>query len=154
MNKKGVLLKYWGYDQFRSNQEKIIDTVLSKKDCLAILPTGAGKSLCYQLPGLLHGGITLIVSPLIALMQDQVQQLKNRNIKAMYFSATNHKEEIERLLDNSKFGDYKFIYLSPERIQNEVFLEQLTMLTVNCIAVDEAHCISEWGIDFRPAIEK
>ena len=86
MNKKGVLLKYWGYDQFRSNQEKIIDTVLSKKDCLAILPTGAGKSLCYQLPGLLREGITLIVSPLIALMQDQVQQLKNRNIKAMYLS--------------------------------------------------------------------
>ena len=154
MNKKGVLLKYWGYDQFRSNQEKIIDTVLSKKDCLAILPTGAGKSLCYQLPGLLHGGITLIVSPLIALMQDQVQQLKNRNIKAMYFSATNHKEEIERLLDNSKFGDYKFIYIYPERIQNEAFLEQLAMLPVNFIAVDEAHCISEWGIDFRPAYRK
>ena len=154
MNKKVVLLKYWGYDQFRSNQEKIIDTVLSKKDCLAILPTGAGKSLCYQLPGLLHEGITLIVSPLIALMQDQVQQLKNRNIKAMYFSATNHKGEIGRLLDNSKFGDYKFIYLSPERIQNEAFLEQLAMLPVNCIAVDEAHCISEWGIDFRPAYRK
>ena len=93
MNKKGILLKYWGYDQFRPNQEKIIDTVLSKKDCLAILPTGAGKSLCYQLPGLLQEGITLIVSPLIALMQDQVQQLKDRNIKAMHFSATSHKEE-------------------------------------------------------------
>ena len=154
MNKKGILLKYWGYDQFRPNQEKIIDTVLSKKDCLAILPTGAGKSLCYQLPGLLQEGITLIVSPLIALMQDQVQQLKNRNIKAMHFSATSHKEDVGRLLDNSKFGDYKFIYLSPERIQNEAFLEQLAMLPVNCIAVDEAHCISEWGIDFRPAYRK
>lgn len=154
MNKKEVLLKYWGYDQFRPNQEKIIDTVLSKKDCLAILPTGAGKSLCYQLPGLLQEGITLIVSPLIALMEDQVQQLKNKNIKAMHFSATNNIEDLGRLLDNSKFGDYKFIYLSPERIQNEVFLEQLTMLTVNCIAVDEAHCISEWGIDFRPAYRK
>jgi len=151
MDKQKYLKEYWGYDHFRPYQESIIEAVLSKKDCLGVLPTGAGKSLCYQLPALMQKGVTLVISPLIALMQDQVQQLSKIGIKALHFSDATSKQEVSRLIDNAKFGGYKLVYLAPERLKNENFLMQLKLLNVSCIAVDEAHCISEWGIDFRPA---
>ena len=148
-----ILQQYWGYASFRGSQEKIITTVLDQKDALALLPTGGGKSICYQIPSLVQDGICIVVSPLIALIQDQVDSLKEKGIKAIALTGGISIDEVINLLDNCVFGNYKFLYLSPERLQQDLIKERILQMNVNLIAIDEAHCISQWGNDFRPAYQ-
>ncbi len=145
-----ILKQYWGYSQFRSPQDKIIAAVMNKHDVVAILPTGGGKSVCFQVPALMQEGICLVITPLIALMQDQVKQLKQLGIAAVSIHSGMHKREIDITLDNCVYGNNKFLYLSPERLQTELFQERVKKMNVNLVAIDEAHCISQWGYDFRP----
>lgn len=149
-----VLKKYWGFDTFRSPQEAIIQNLLDGNDTFALLPTGGGKSICYQIPALLKPGIALVISPLVALMKDQVENLKNNDIKAIALTGGISFEETSNLLDNCQFGNYKLLYVSPERLQQEWVLDRIKELDINLIAIDEAHCISQWGHDFRPAYLK
>ena len=147
-----ILLKeVFGWKEFRPVQKQVIDAVYQGEDTLAILPTGGGKSLCYQVPGLAKEGICIVISPLIALMKDQVDYLKAREVKAVALHAGMSAREIDTLLDNCIRGGVKFLYLSPERLKSELFVERFKQMNLNLIAVDEAHCISQWGYDFRPA---
>ena len=146
-----ILQQYWHYPTFRPLQEAIIQSVLAHQDTLALLPTGGGKSICFQVPALAREGICLVVSPLIALMKDQVEQLQKRNIAAVAIHSGLSKPEIDIILDNCVFGKVKFLYLSPERIQTAIFQERVKRMRVTLLAIDEAHCISAWGYDFRPA---
>lgn len=146
-----ILLKYWGHNAFRPLQEDIINATLKGKDTLALLPTGGGKSICFQVPALAKEGICIVVSPLIALMKDQVENLMRRNIKAIAIYSGMTRREIDITLDNCVYGNIKFLYISPERIETEIFKERLKKMSVNLIAIDEAHCISQWGYDFRPS---
>ncbi|MFN7118058.1 MAG: ATP-dependent DNA helicase RecQ [Saprospiraceae bacterium] len=145
-----ILQQYWGYESFRPLQLDIVQSVLDGKDTLALLPTGGGKSICFQVPALCKSGICIVISPLIALMKDQVYNLQKRNIPAAAIYSGMHPKEIDRIFDNSVYGNIKLLYLSPERLVTDLARERIRQMNVNLLAVDEAHCISQWGYDFRP----
>ncbi len=147
---KKILQEYWGYPDFRPMQEEIIQSVMDGKDTLALLPTGGGKSICFQVPALAMDGICIVVSPLIALMKDQVYNLQRRNISATAIYSGMHYRDIDRMFDNCVYGNVKLLYLSPERLMTDLAIERIKRMNVNLLAIDEAHCISQWGYDFRP----
>ena len=149
-----ILKRYWGYDAFRDLQEEIITSIGEGKDTLGLMPTGGGKSITFQVPALAKEGMCLVITPLIALMKDQVENLKSRDIKAIAIYSGMTRQEIIVALENCIFGNYKFLYISPERLDTEIFRVKLRSMNISMITVDESHCISQWGYDFRPAYLK
>ena len=154
MTYQEILKRYWGYDNFRGIQEDIIRSIGKGQDTLGLMPTGGGKSITFQVPALSKEGLCLVITPLIALMKDQVRNLRERGIKALAIYSGMTREEIVVALENCIFGDYKFLYISPERLDTEIFQTKLRRMKVSMITVDESHCISQWGYDFRPAYLK
>ena len=151
MEYREILQKYWGYDDFRGIQREVIESIGAGRDTLGLMPTGGGKSITFQVPALAMKGVCIVFTPLISLMRDQVEALKKRNIKAAYINSTMEYEKVLTVLDNSIFGAYKFLYISPERLSSEIFANKLRRMEVCFITVDEAHCICQWGYDFRPS---
>ena len=154
MNPIDILIKYWGHTIFRPKQELIIDNVLNQQDVLALLPTGGGKSVCYQIPALIKEGVCIVISPLISLMQDQTKHLKSKGIKSISISSSMSYSQTDTALTNCIYGGVKFLFLSPEKLKNNLVISRVKEMTINLITIDEAHCISEWGHNFRPAYRK